>query len=314
MRQSLKKLAMLLPPIRRLARHRDALAEACREKDQYIASLEEACRSKEGIIAPLDREIAEGEDEIFDLRNLPGIFLNTMPKSASVYIISWIAQSLNLKKIAVGLLLFPDDLVIREKLDVLVKGNVITQAHFPATDINLRFIGARMKKLIVHVRDPRQATLSWVHHLDTIHRQIDVQPGNWSAIEAVTPALPADYFRRTFEEKIDWQINNHLPLLVGWTVKWLNAQNEGLYGLDILITQFESFVTDPEETIRSILRHYGISEDRFDWSRAPAKSTEVHFRKGRIDEWRSVFTPEQRERAGKQIPEHLRARFNWNAV
>ena len=314
MRLSLKNLAMLLPPIRRLVQNRDALAEACRHKDEYIASLEEACQSKQRITAPLEREIDAGADEISDLSKLPGIFLNTMPKSASVYIFSWIAQCLNLKHITVSLSLFPDDLVIREKLDVLVKENVITQEHIPATDINLRFIAARMKKLVVHVRDPRQATLSWVHHLDRFHRQMDVHPGNWSAIEAVTPALPEDYFQRTFEEKIDWQIDNHLPLLVGWTEKWLDVQKEGLYGLDILITQFESFVTDPEETIRSILRHYGISEDRFDWSLSPEKTAEVHFRKGRIDEWLSVFTTEQRERAGKQIPEHLRARFNWHPV
>lgn len=239
------------------------------------------------------------------------IFLNTMPKSGSIYISRWLAHSLNLREMKVAVCLFPDDLIIRDQLDEFSHGNTITQQHIPAKDINLRFLASRIDKLVIHVRDPRQATLSWVHHLDNLHAYEDSVPACQLGLEAVSPRLPDDYFSWSFERRLDYQIQNHLPQLLEWTDLWVAAAQNSAYGLDLLFTTYESFLDDSKKTLTQILEHFDIPLDVFDWSQQPQKTIHTHFRKGTPDEWKHIFSPEQSAKATHQIPPHLLERFGW---
>ncbi|HJP22707.1 MAG TPA: tetratricopeptide repeat protein [Alphaproteobacteria bacterium] len=44
---------------------------------------------------------------------------------------------------------------------------------------------------------------------------------------------------------------------------------------------------------------------------APPRDRSTHFRKGQVDEWREVFTPEQSLAASQAMPADLCARFGW---
>lgn len=243
--------------------------------------------------------------------DIPTVFFNTMPKSGSIFISRWLSKGLGLREMNVAVCLFPDDLIIRDDMDRLSKGGWVCQQHVPAKDINVRFIANRLKRMVVHIRDPRQAMLSWVHHLDNFHAHRDSVPACRLGLEAVMPALPVDYFDRTLPAKIDYQIDAHLSALVDWTQGWLTAADAGQHGLEILITTFERFRQDPEETMREILAHCGIPEAKFDWSARPDQVANTHFRKGETNEWRSVFSDAQQHRATAMLPPVLRQRFNW---
>ena len=86
-------------------------------------------------------------------------------------------------------------------------------------------------KLVLHLRDPRQAMISWIHHLDRITGNDYKSEHNLS----VHPAPDKDYYSFSFEEKVDWQIKNYLPQLNKWTFEWLTyAENKQ----KILVTEF----------------------------------------------------------------------------
>ena len=239
----------------------------------------------------------------------PGILFVTLPKSGSIFISRWLAKGLGIREMKVAVCLFPNDLIIREKLDELVAGNAIAQQHVPPLDLNLRFIANRTKRFVVHVRDPRQATLSWVHHLDNFFAHKDIVPACAFGLEAVSPVLPGDYFDRSFEQKVDYQIDTHLPILARWIEEWLGAQ--GLYSFEILYTAYEDFLADQEKFISVILAHFGIPSSSFEWQKVPERSPQNHYRLGNADEWRQAFTPEQMLRATSQIPDGLYERFGW---
>ena len=242
----------------------------------------------------------------------PGILFVTLPKSGSIFVSRWLANGLGIREMKIAVCLFPNDLIIREKLDELVAGRAIAQQHVPPLDLNLRFIANRMKRLVVHVRDPRQATLSWVHHLDNFFAHKDIVPACTFGLEAVSPPLPGDYFDRSFEQKVDYQIEVHLPILVRWIQEWLGAQ--GLYGLEILYTAYEDFLADEKKFISGILTHFDIPPSCFEWQKVPDRSPENHYRLGKADEWRQTFTAEQILRTTSQIPDDLYESFGWRRL
>ncbi len=240
----------------------------------------------------------------------PGMLFNTMPKSGSIYISNYLSNGLRLGQMKVATSLFPDDLVLRDRLDILAAGDVISQQHVPARDINLRFIAARIPNIVVHLRDPRQAMLSWVHHLNNFNQNRH-ERGCVLGLEATSPALPNGYFDWPFERKIDFQIEHHLAQLVEWTMGWVSTADSNPYGLAVHITTFERYVAAPRMTIEGILSFFGVPDSQFDWEAAPAKTPRTHFRRGLTEEWRSVFTAQQIEKSTQTVPAVLRDRFSW---
>lgn len=153
-------------------------------------------------------------DEDQKQTRLPPILVNTMPKSGSIFIVRCLSQGLGIAETKIAVSLFPDDLVIRDKLDDLALGNQVAQQHLPARDLNLRFLRNRLNRMIVHVRDPRQATLSWLHHLDNFHAHRYLEPACERGLEAVSPGLPEGYFERSLPEKIGHLLATHFPQLI----------------------------------------------------------------------------------------------------
>lgn len=244
---------------------------------------------------------------------LPSVFINTLPKSGSRYIAAWLCRSLGLSETKVAVSLFPDDLIVREKFDAFARGGQVCQQHVPAKDINLRFIAARMKRVVIHLRDPRQAMLSWTHHLDNFHAHRDLVPACRIGLEAVTPALPQDYFTRSFEAKLDHQIEYHLPALVAWAERWAEAAGSNPYGLDILFTTHRQLVEQPDELMRAVMGHFGIERCWADLGGPPEKAPDTHFRRGEQEEWRGVMSAPQRERMWACMRGSLAGQFGWQA-
>jgi hypothetical protein len=123
--------------------------------------------------------------------------------------------------------------------------------------------------------------------------------------------LPQDYFTWSLSDRIDDQLETHLPALAEWTDRWLRAAADRPYGLEVFLSTYESFFADPAGGVRKILDYCGIPHDAFDWTCRPALTAETHFRKGLSNEWSEVFTAEPRRRAEKLIPPHLALRLGW---
>ncbi len=237
---------------------------------------------------------------------LPPMIINTLPKSASESIWNQLAEGLGLAQAHVSLGLFPDCCVLGTRAAALGQGGLITKEHIPATAHNLRMLTqAGVKRMVFHQRDPRQATLSWAHFVrDDVSMRL--MAPLWRRI--VPPA--AVLKQGELGPVVDWAIENYLPLLTDFVTGWTVVERERTQGMEVLFMDFETFRRTPEVYMETVLAFHRIDPQRFRRQEA-AEAEVVHLRKGQIEEWREVFTPDQAARAWETLPPALRERFGW---
>ena len=245
---------------------------------------------------------------------IPGILINTIPKSGSIYLTNAFQKGLGVGKMTISGGWFPVDLVVPWQVNVLSKGNMVTQEHLDASWRNKVALGYYLDKMVVHVRDPRSSALEWAYHQLTLRAE-----GNESTL-ALCPKryCPDNFFELSLEEQIGLQVDNYLPDAIRWVEGWVDAADDPGFKTQVLIVQYERFVEDETAYFHRILDFYGI--DRSLWkfepftpklADDPLHEGEWHFRNARTDEWRDAFTPEQNEKAASMMPEELLERFGW---
>ena len=236
------------------------------------------------------------------------IFLNTLPKSGSVYIRNTLTKIINAKnhEIGNGYALY-DQLHIKKTINFFESSkNTITQNHIECSSININVIEKFNLKINVHVRDPRQAMLSWIHHLDRITGEDYLSEHILGAL----PLIPEDYFLRSLEQKIDWHIDNYLEHLVQWIRKWVNyaTMNKDT----VLLTEYNELKEKPVELLNKILSFFDFQDTVIDELPNIGKNiNDTHIRSGTSDEWLSVFSKRQKIKSSRMIDEDLIKKFNW---
>ena len=233
----------------------------------------------------------------------PSMVITTVPKSASESIWNKLAEGLDLGQCHLALGLFPDCCLMPSRVRTAAEGGLIVKEHILATPHNLQTLREHgIDRIVVQLRDPRQALLSWVHFVrDDVNQRL-LAP-LWRKI------VPApEVFEQPLEQQIDWGIERYLPYLIDFAGGWKTADDAEDSGLQVHFATFEHFRTDPEAYIAGVLDFYGI--DRADF-RSDAEAEVVHLRKGQIDEWREVFTPAQKAAAWARIPEEMAAQHGW---
>ncbi|MBO6783702.1 MAG: glycosyltransferase [Alphaproteobacteria bacterium] len=230
--------------------------------------------------------------------------ITTLPKSGTYYLARLFSEGLGVRPLIVSNQYFPHDTIYQPRLREFVRGGYVSQDHFPASQINVAHLGHLLEKIIVQLRDPRQATLSYIHFLGTDWFRSNEQETRF----LIYPTLPGDFFERDLSGQLDWGIDHWLPELVRWLEDWVEADRTST--LQVKFALFEDLVADEEAYVREVLRFLDIPEDAF---RRPAIELDgtVHFRKGETDEWRGVFNEAQAARANGWIPSALMDKFGW---
>ena len=239
-------------------------------------------------------------------RGLPGILLNSLPKSASESIWNKLAEGLGMAQGHVSLGLFPDCCLFSHRLGLLAEGGLIAKEHIPATPHNLDSLAAcGIGKLVLNLRDPRQASLSWAHFVKTDVSMRLLAP-IWREIVPPRQVLDSD-----FPHLLDWVIERYLPLSLTWIAGWTEEMARGdAATVRVHAARFETFREDPATYFSELLDFLEIERAAFSLT---ATAETVHLRRGATDEWRSVFSPEQTERAWAKIPAALAAFWGWQA-
>ncbi|MBX3454267.1 glycosyltransferase [Ferrovibrio sp.] len=297
---------------RQLAAHRAEaearLAAANAQADAQFAAAKAEATALQNQIAAQQAELEHLRQTVARIK-LPPMLVTTMPKSGTYFISGLFEAGLKIDSRIVSHQYFPDDVIRQPELRILSEGNCISQDHFGASRINLTHIARHVDRIMVHLRDPRQATLSYVHYLaDPSFRANEA-----ATLKFVYPPLPADFYSLPFEQRLDWGIDHWLPLLIEWVDGWLRAEAEAMANggtLRIGFTRFEDMAADQEAFIGHALEFFGIPAERF--IKPPLKAEDVkHFRRGEVDEWRRVFSSEQAARATRLIPPAMAERFSW---
>jgi hypothetical protein len=266
--------------------------QAALTETQAALKTSEAARQQADAVATLARA---------GLMHLPSILLNALPKSAGSYINVLLMRGLVFEHCDIAVGLFPGDVLNYATLEQFQRGNRIAHHHLEATPTNRRLLALYGLKAVIHVRDPRGALLSWLHHLAPLRR-----PEDAPMLAAIAP--PPPYYEKPVAWRLDWLIDNHLDVFVGWIAGWVDAERE--LGPLLLFTSYEDFVRDNKALVDAVLAFYGIPADRFVRLDLP-RNAALNFRVGRIDEWREVMDAGQKARCLARLPETLMRRFAW---
>ncbi|HEY9839357.1 MAG TPA: tetratricopeptide repeat protein [Candidatus Obscuribacterales bacterium] len=237
-----------------------------------------------------------------ELQQTPAIFLNTLPRSASIYLTTTLRLLLGREFLMVAEIDSASDAIYPQAARHFACGGVISQAHLPATAYNLDVLNSCFDKLVVHLRDPRQATLSLVYLFRS-----QQQAGNPGL--RLVPPLPEGYAGWSLPVQIDWNLEHYYPVLIRWIADWLDVRDQGLFHGELLLTRYEDFRADAAGFYRQILGFYGIGLAGPDFAGITPAPGYLNFRKGDVEEWRTVFSPEQAERASRLLPERLNEIF-----
>jgi Sulfotransferase domain len=226
-------------------------------------------------------------------KGLPSMVVVTQGKSASIPIANIFNSGFNLPSFAYSLSTLE---VIESWARDYARGGACYTTHLLPKPHNIqRFKQAGIRKVIVHVRDPRQSILSMMHHVTRYPDQL--------------VALARSKFdERATSEQIGALMEFYVSS-IRWIQGWINAEAE----LDIMFSTFEDFARDRTAFTRRYIEFYGGHEEHFSWDNAmhAHAGTDQHFRSGLVDEWRSVFPPGDAQQLTACIPKAMRDRFGW---
>jgi hypothetical protein len=237
-------------------------------------------------------------------RQIPAIVFVAMMKSASEFIRETVIRALDVPEVTLSIGTVPRDRIAPSAVRQLMKAGAIARSHMSADNLP-GLIANGVDRLILHVRDPRQVTVSWVHHM----ARITDAEFLWSA-STYDPPAPVEFRDWEFPQQLDWAVRCYMPGQIRWLEGWVAALDDNPT-IPVMVSPFEDFVQDPSAFFRRILDFYGIPEIRLPNLDVQSATAMRNFRLGRVGEWRDVLTPKQIDSSKPRI-EPLARRFGWS--
>ncbi|MCP5469408.1 MAG: hypothetical protein H7A36_02765 [Chlamydiales bacterium] len=222
-------------------------------------------------------------------RNTAPIVIASFPRSGGWEISRMLAQ------------FFKAPLLADSTIEQILKRNVICSfRRFP--DESLK----ELPKLIIHVRDPRQALVSYVLQLDRL--QTHQRYYEYQSHEEP----PKEYYHWDFESKVNWQIDHFYKSAIHWTEEWV-AFADSLEQGRALITEYDALRSAPLSFLRTLVTEFGGKESHFKEKHLNQRFPNVHssFTTKHMTQWRELLTQEQQEYVNALLPKHLAERFHW---
>ena len=230
-------------------------------------------------------------------QGLPSPLFVTQAKSGTVTLATIFAAGFNLPCFTYSLVNLR---VIPSWARDYARGGACYVTHLNATPENVANLKtAGITRAMVHVRDPRQALVSFVHHLMKYQ-------------DHLPRSAYGDFRELPFADQIDWVLENgeYYYDTIEWLERWLDAATE----IDVHFSTFEQFREHPDRVIDECLTFYGGDPRWFqrDEVFVQQQGVDYHFRLGETAEWRRVMTTRQIERVEAGLSPRLRARFSWS--
>ncbi len=169
-------------------------------------------------------------------------------------------------------------------------GGVVASHMMPSVDNVDTLMSRGIEKVIVHIRDPRQAVLSWVHFVDKTLNRIENRNR-----DALLNQYGARYPELSFSEKIDFHLECTLPGWARWIEGWIGVRDTYAGRIEVAAASHTQLVNDEIRYFEKACSFFGIPCSRAEIASASADN--VHFRKGSVSEWEDVFSARQKEAA-----------------
>ena len=99
------------------------------------------------------------------------------------------------------------------------------------------------------VRDPRQQTISWLHH--RLKEIPEVRPREPSPAEFAFVGMD-------FPDQVQWLIETHFEHVIQWVADWVEIADDPASGMDIHLCSFEAFAADKATFFRDLWGFFGV--------------------------------------------------------
>ncbi|MDY0873647.1 sulfotransferase domain-containing protein [Dongia rigui] len=236
-------------------------------------------------------------------RHFPPLTIISLPKSGSVYLQTALRRTLRIPMIKFDAGGTFDTSLRYFPLRQFAKGNALTRVHMlarPHLVQALRHSG--ILKIMVLIRDPRDAIISWSKHVD---RNLTSR-GITGAIIDVEMELPDDFADWTSHDRLRWQIKNTLPRFCEWIQGWVDLSADS--DVQIEFFDFADMAGQEGAFVERVLRYFGIDYDPA-WVIVPDAKPGRH---NITSLQRSHLDPDLQALADSIIPTKLLQRFNWD--
>jgi len=228
-------------------------------------------------------------------------------KSATQFIALALAQSIGSQVRQISYMPVGGQIIPPELWAIRGTDNV-GRSHAPASRFNLGMIReAGFERFVLLVRDPRDALISWWHHLD---REL-IKSNGWALAQDVADGLrTASYYSLSRDEQIDQLIRLTYPAFVRWIADWMNAIDSGL--VSCLIVRYEDFCRDQRSHVSKMLRYFGSDAAPLLPERGEQKISDVtNQRRGVSGSHKDELTDDQVARLDAVSPHGLFQRMGW---
>ena len=237
------------------------------------------------------------------LKDVPSLFFVSLPKSGTVYTWYSLQDVTGLKLPDFHLLegwndynagrdfSCPDlyacgdyntQLLLPQGMKHFLRGYIFG-AHMQASYHNMRILKeSGIDSITVLLRDPRDAFVSWVHHL----HNLGPSARNY---HSKIYHIPRAYYDWPLEEQFLYQIRTFLPITVNWVEGWLDYYASDDREIEVLFVYYDELKREPVRYFRRITEFHGL--DDVDFTKVvSAEPGKMHFRKGEHEQWRGDFS------------------------
>jgi hypothetical protein len=258
---------------------------------------------------------------------LPAVVMVALPKSGSIFIQRALRRTLRvpIRHLSTGGMMGSS--LELHGLERFEKGNIVLREHFQPRPFLVNTMAAfGIRKIVLHLRDPRAAIVSWTEHID---RSLDRRGLRYVSLSCERD-VPQEYVRWNYDLKLRWQVDNVLPDFVRWIEQWLDIV-ETCKDASFLVTTYDDFARDNRAFIKRILAFYEIPYEE-DWISIPV------VRRGKNNIWnlpegvaanasgspanRTLPVPAWQKKMGDEtltvanamVSDRLFERFGWRTV
>jgi hypothetical protein len=224
------------------------------------------------------------------------ILFASLPKSGTVFTSETIARSLTIPyKSDPG---FPDKEISENILNEFTKYPAIHVSHLsPSTSNQKKLLEANINKIILHIRDPRAAMISWYHF---------IEKWNTDEREHTMKGAPKNYYQLSKKDKNDVLIDTFYQYCLKWIQDWMDIYDKNT-DFKILLMTHDDLLVSTEHYCNKVFDFYNVSAPVIELK----KDSKTHFRSGKKTEWIEHLTAEQINRMDEMMPDELRKRFGW---
>ncbi len=239
-------------------------------------------------------------------RGVPALVITALSKSASSFVTTVIRHFLDVPVCRIAL----NGKVVRNWAACVASGGATTHEHWPATGQNLGVAAdAGIQRVLIHIRDPRQALISMAHQRKTYD----------AATERAINYRQARYGKRLTAAETEHAVERIFPNLVTWIIDWCDRRETTGSGVDIKICTFEQMVDDAPMYFAELFSYFGVVASsevvsrhlpRID-ERIRREGLNPNFWLGHINEWTSVLSQAQRTHVSAAVPLSIKREFGW---